>query len=695
MENYFKIKLLIICCLATSLDLLPGNIYDKDIQPDWVYKVLDLDPQSFTYYDILGIQKNANNNTIKKSYFKLSKAYHPDKLESLQGQDSKDALEKIKKNNPDMVNVQGKNYYGNVFKLINSAYLILTDENSRKEYEIFLKLSKPKTEIKEFIDKVNATTKNPSFDYQIWNTLQKKAEELHNKYKNIYKDYNMYLLSFQKLALEISLQYGQQKGILDKDDETDTQVLKKLISTLPDITKYTSYYEQGLNDIFYKYNVFGIVRPYFRTTLITKLGELLNQYQKNFEPIKAQATAKKINDYQNMLTGYGIANIPTIAPDQPQKIELSQEVKELLDTINKQAIQGANSTMWGTIAINGVNKMKPLLYTFDKKLYSGYFAYAIYRLAEHFQNNTELRTGTLEELWKFDKQRYENKEIELQELYTKYHVFGTKLEIIRDYLLTQLQLKNETQNIDRYKKLLREYGIGKPTPQELLLEALDIIAKENTISQTQIVKTFGAMLTELKKDEVKNVVEILTAYKKMIDALKDKDTTRRNSFIDTAYLWAKNYSQDPQNLKQTGFDSIFLQILDHAYEKRKKQIERDKKLDNEHLQEFEKLVSENEKFLEITTGRIMRYYYELADLLHTSGDKDGAQKMFVRGLNKSKSIKNYIENTLNQTVESRPKFKKNIETLEKLEDKIYPPFTTKLKALTTSLQNLKTALTSP
>ena len=31
------------------------------------------------YYDILGLQKNANNEDIKQAYRKLAKEYHPDK----------------------------------------------------------------------------------------------------------------------------------------------------------------------------------------------------------------------------------------------------------------------------------------------------------------------------------------------------------------------------------------------------------------------------------------------------------------------------------------------------------------------------------------------------------------------------------------------------------------------------------------
>ncbi|HQB98109.1 MAG TPA: DnaJ domain-containing protein, partial [Candidatus Cloacimonadota bacterium] len=62
------------------------------------------------YYEVLGVDKNADEATIKKSYRKLAMQYHPDK-----NPDNKDAEEK--------------------FKEASEAYEVLSDKEKRQLYD--------------------------------------------------------------------------------------------------------------------------------------------------------------------------------------------------------------------------------------------------------------------------------------------------------------------------------------------------------------------------------------------------------------------------------------------------------------------------------------------------------------------------------------------------------------------------------
>ena len=79
------------------------------------------------YYDILGVDRNASKDDIKKAYKKLAKKYHPDKHQD--STDKKDAEEK--------------------FKEINEAAAVLGDEQKRTQFDQFGK-SGPGFDFRDF-----------------------------------------------------------------------------------------------------------------------------------------------------------------------------------------------------------------------------------------------------------------------------------------------------------------------------------------------------------------------------------------------------------------------------------------------------------------------------------------------------------------------------------------------------------------
>lgn len=63
-----------------------------------------------SYYEVLGVSKNASAKDIKKAYYQLAKKYHPD-------------------TNKDDPNASKK------FQEVSEAYEILSDESKRKQYD--------------------------------------------------------------------------------------------------------------------------------------------------------------------------------------------------------------------------------------------------------------------------------------------------------------------------------------------------------------------------------------------------------------------------------------------------------------------------------------------------------------------------------------------------------------------------------
>ena len=70
------------------------------------------DEQKRDYYEVLGVDKSASPDQIKKAYRKLAKKYHPDM-------------------NP------GDDEAANKFKEVNEAYEVLSDETKKAKYDQF------------------------------------------------------------------------------------------------------------------------------------------------------------------------------------------------------------------------------------------------------------------------------------------------------------------------------------------------------------------------------------------------------------------------------------------------------------------------------------------------------------------------------------------------------------------------------
>ena len=69
------------------------------------------------YYDLLGVEKTASENDIKKAYRKLAMKYHPDKFSNASEKEKKEAEEQ--------------------FKEVNEAYQVLSDADKRAKYDRF------------------------------------------------------------------------------------------------------------------------------------------------------------------------------------------------------------------------------------------------------------------------------------------------------------------------------------------------------------------------------------------------------------------------------------------------------------------------------------------------------------------------------------------------------------------------------
>jgi tetratricopeptide (TPR) repeat protein len=184
--------------------------------------MISIDINEEDLYKILGIDENADFETINKVYRKIAKEYHPDKFSS--------------------TNIEEKNKYDKIFSKITSAYNILKDESKRKQYDYERRLKIEYQKTLQNISNNNLTftkpvvvKKEPEISISISNnknfdkvkgkaskeTINAQAESLYNsalsKISN--KDYDGAILDLQT-AIVINNQcakYHSTLGIVMKE----------------------------------------------------------------------------------------------------------------------------------------------------------------------------------------------------------------------------------------------------------------------------------------------------------------------------------------------------------------------------------------------------------------------------------------------------------------------------------------------
>ena len=133
------------------------------------------------YYDLLNVSKDADNNQIKKQYYKLAKEYHPDKTKGDKDKESK-------------------------FIQIQKAYYTLIDEDKRKSYNMTMYEDELFNNIASFF----------TYDYGTKQNEEKKTSK--NDFHIIHIDIPEYLNGIQrteKVSSEKLCEVCNQTGIKD------------------------------------------------------------------------------------------------------------------------------------------------------------------------------------------------------------------------------------------------------------------------------------------------------------------------------------------------------------------------------------------------------------------------------------------------------------------------------------------------
>lgn len=145
------------------------------------------------YYEILGLNKNASDNDIKKAYYKLAMKYHPDK-------------------NPNNKEAENK------FKEINEAYETLSDKEKRTKYDLYGKDYNNKTSINpEDIFKTFFNLNTNFFNNFNTNTNTKRKPIIREVYFNL-EDYYIGITKKFKINRLIICRECNNTGFKDKQN---------------------------------------------------------------------------------------------------------------------------------------------------------------------------------------------------------------------------------------------------------------------------------------------------------------------------------------------------------------------------------------------------------------------------------------------------------------------------------------------
>jgi curved DNA-binding protein CbpA len=158
-----------------------------------------------TYYSILGLNRSASKDEIKKSFRQLSLKYHPDR------------------------NATNENAHS-IFIIINNAYSILTNEKTRKQYDAYLDQYENKAYAKpQYSREYDPLVRNAlsELNYVFWDLedlLKKLADELFAQKTNEMDLYEYLLHLLKYLEEELLHENYWFKSISNKQDRAKLHI---------------------------------------------------------------------------------------------------------------------------------------------------------------------------------------------------------------------------------------------------------------------------------------------------------------------------------------------------------------------------------------------------------------------------------------------------------------------------------------